>query len=80
MKRAEVQMPDTVYQHLERLAEQRHLTVAELLSKAAEQIVNRQTNTPPKPNGGWRFPEGRHLGAFRARVEDWRLLANEAAD
>jgi hypothetical protein len=33
-----------------------------------------------KPNGDWRFPEARQLGPFVARVEDWRLLANEAAE
>ena len=25
----------------------------------------------------WHFPDGRHLGGFRAPAEDWRLLANE---
>ena len=80
MKKAEVELPDAIYQHLEKLAGQRRLTVAEILCKAAEQLVNRQPRPPRKQNGGWQFPEGRHLGAFRAPVEDWRLLANEAAD
>jgi hypothetical protein len=80
MKRAEVQLPDALYQQVEGLAVRLHLSVPELLSKAAEQMVLRQVKTQPRANGGWRFPEGRHLGAFRAPVEDWRLLANEAAD
>jgi hypothetical protein len=29
------------------------------------------------PADAWRFPEGCHLGVFRAAAEDWRLLANE---
>ena len=33
----------------------------------------------PKPPSDWQFPQGRRLGAFQAPVEDWRLLANEAA-
>jgi hypothetical protein len=80
VKRAEVQLPDTTYQQLEGLAAQLHLTVPEFLCRAAEQIVQRQATPQPQPNGQWRFPEGRRLGAFRAPVEDWRLLANEAAD
>lgn len=77
MKRAEVQLPDTLYQQVEGLAGRLHLTVPELLCQAAEQMLLRQASPHSKPNGDWRFPEGRHLGAFRAPVEDWRLLANE---
>ena len=78
MKKAEVVLPDPIYQQVEGLAAQLHLTVPELLCQAAAQIVQRQTS--PRPNGEWRVPEGRHLGAFRQAVGDWRLLANEAAD
>jgi hypothetical protein len=80
MKRAEVELPDALYRQVEGLAVRLHLSVPELLSKAAEQMVLREAKTRPRANGGWRFPEGRHLGAFRAPVEDWRLLANEVAD
>jgi len=79
MKRAEVQLPDSIYQQVEGLAARLHLSVPELLRQAAEQMVHRQPKPPPKPNGDWRFPQGRHLGAFRVPVEDWRLLANETA-
>lgn len=79
MKRAEVKLPDTTYQQIERLAAQLHLSVSEYLCRAAEQIVQHQPRPQPQPNGEWHFPEGRHLGAFCAPVEDWRLLANEAA-
>jgi hypothetical protein len=80
VKRAEVQLPDTLYQQVEGLAVRLHLSVPELLSAAAEQVVLRQARVQPTPSGGWRFPEGRHLGTFHAPVEDWRLLANEAVD
>jgi hypothetical protein len=80
MKKAELQLPDAIYQQVERLAAQLDLTVPELLRQAAEQIVQRQGKPQPKPNGDWRFPEGRRLGAFRAPAWDWRLLSNEAAD
>ena len=79
VKRAEVQLPDPLYQQVEGLAQQLHLTVPEVLRRAAEQLVHRQGGVPPRANGDWRFPEGRHFGPFRAPVEDWRLLANETA-
>ncbi|RJR31366.1 MAG: hypothetical protein C4576_31905 [Desulfobacteraceae bacterium] len=80
MKRTEVQLPDEFYRQVEGLAGRLHLTVSELLCKATEQMVNSLAKRPVKPNGDWSFPEGRHLGAFRAPIEDWRLLANESAE
>jgi hypothetical protein len=79
MKQAEVQLPDPLYQQVEGLARQLHLSVPELLRRAAEELVQHQLRPQPPPNGDWRFPEGRHLGPFRAPAEDWRLLANEPA-
>lgn len=80
MKRAELPLPDAICRQVERLAAQLDLTVPEFLRQATAQIVQRQVKPQPKPNGDWRFPEGRRLGAFRAPVGDWRLLSNEAAD
>jgi hypothetical protein len=70
MKSAEVQLPDSIYQQVEGLAAQHHLTVPEFLRQAAEQMLRRQPKPPSKSNGDWRFPQGRHLGTFRAPVED----------
>ncbi len=75
-----MQLPEALYQQVEGLAVRLGVSVSELLSTAAEQMVLRQARRQPKPGGGWRFPEGYHLGAFRSPVEDWRLLANEAPD
>lgn len=75
MKRAEVQLPDPLYQQVEGLAHHLHLTVPDLLRRAAEQMVERQ----PLPPADWRFPEARPLGPFRAPPDDWRLLASEPA-
>ena len=80
MKPAEVQLPNALYRQVEGLAGRLHVSVPEPLYKAAEQLVLRQAKVQPIPNRGWRFPDGRQLGAFRVPVEDWRLLANEAAD
>ena len=79
MKRAEVQLPDAVYQQVEGLAAQLHVSVPEVLRKAAEQMVLREVKIAPEPNGEWHFPESLHLGPIRAPVEDWRLLANDAS-
>lgn len=80
MKKAEVQLPESLYRKVEGLAGQLRLTVPELLRRAAEQLVSRRPATPPTANGDWKFPDGHHLGKFRAPVADWRLLANEPAD
>ena len=80
MKKTEVELPDAIYRQVEQMAGMLHLTVAELLCKAAEQMVHRQAIPAPRPGGDWRFPEGRRLGAFCTPVEEWRLLANEIPD
>ena len=80
MKRAEVLMPEALYQKVERLAARFHMTVSELLRKAAEQMAHQEAPFRPPSSDGWRFPEGRHLGEFRAPVEDWRLHANEGTE
>jgi predicted transcriptional regulator len=78
MKRAEVELPDPLYQQVKGLAQEKHLSISDLLRQAAEQLVQRQAQTPPGTRAdNWHFPEGRHLGAFLAPAEDWRLLANE---
>jgi hypothetical protein len=79
MKRAEVQLPDPLYEQVQGLAKKLHVSVPELLCNAAEQMVQRQIKPQAKKDADWHYPDGRNLGAFRAPVEDWRLLANEAA-
>lgn len=79
MKRAEIQLPDLLYRQVEGLAHQLHLSVPELLVRAAEQLVQQAPAPQTAPNGQWQFPEGGHLGPFRAPAEDWRLLANDSA-
>jgi hypothetical protein len=80
VKRAEVQLPDGLYQEMEGLAKKLQLTLPDLLRQAAEQMVSRQAQPRKQMAGDWHFPEGHHLGPFKAPVEDWRLLANEAAE
>ena len=79
MKIAEVKLPDAVYQQVEEAAARLHLSVPELLRCLAEQAIHCNV-TGGTAASDWRFPEGHHLGPFRASVQDWRLLANEIAD
>ena len=79
MKNTEVQLPDAIYEQVEDLAGRLRLTVPEVLRQAAEHMVLHQAPPPLRANGGWKFPEGRHLGTFRAPSQDWCLLANETA-
>lgn len=79
MKTTEVKLPDAVYQRVEETAARLHLSVPELLRNLAEQAIQKDVKSLPGLSDNWQFPEGRHLGAFRAPVEDWRLLANEVA-
>ncbi len=83
MKIAEVKLPDAVYQQMEDTAARLHLSVPDLLRNLAEQSIQRSFGERIHLEGDERkrIPEKkRHLGAFRAPVEDWRLLANEFAD
>lgn len=80
MKTTEVPLPDAVYDQVESLAAQQHLTVPQLLRQAAEQMVCRPAKPPLKPNDDWKFPGARHLGDMRVPAEDLRLLANKVAD
>lgn len=80
MKKAEVQLPDGLYQQVEGLAGQLHVSVPDLLRQAAEQMLAARPKiaTPPGRTA-WKFPEARRLGAFQTPADDWRLLANEDA-
>jgi hypothetical protein len=80
VKIAEVKLTDAIYQRMEETAARLHLSVPDLLRSLAEQAVQHNIKSGVGAASDWRFPEGRHLGAFRAPVEDWRLLANEVSD
>ena len=69
MKKAEVQLPETLYKQVEGLAGQLHLTVPELLRHAAEKMIARGDKPQPKTDGNWQFPAGRRLGNFRTPLE-----------
>jgi hypothetical protein len=77
MKRAEVQLPDPLYQKVEGIAQHLHLSVPEVLCRAAEELVKNQPLPGGATSADWRFPEALSLGQLSGPVEDWRQLANE---
>jgi hypothetical protein len=76
MIKTQVQLPDALYRDAKRVAREREMSLAEVVRRGVEYI----TRLYPPLHGAktaWRPPPPRHLGAFRARVEDWRLIATE---
>ena len=78
MKRTEVQLPDPLFEQVAGLARELKLSVPDLLRRAAEELVQHQSQPVPNEPSAWEFPEGCELGEFLAPVEDWRLAANES--
>lgn len=73
MKKAEVQLPDGLYSQIETLAKRLHVTVADLLRRAAEQMITRPAETPPSQRD-WRFQKDSiwELFALPSRTGVWR--------
>jgi len=72
MIRTQVQFPDELYQRLKRLAEERELSLAEVLRRGAEYMLNVY---PPveETAEAWRLPEPRDLGGHDPCADpDWR--------
>jgi hypothetical protein len=80
MRKAEVQLPDQLYEKVESVAKQWSLTIPEVLREAAEQLVRNEPVRVPAAKRDWHFPEGMRLGAFLSSPEEWRSAANESAD
>jgi hypothetical protein len=76
MIRTQIQLPDELYRDAKRLAEEREITLAEVVRRGLEHMIRIYPSRDVTP-GSWRLPEPRHLGRFRAPEEQWRELANE---
>jgi hypothetical protein len=76
MTRTQVQLPDELYRAAKRIAVEHEITLAEVVRRGLEHMIRIY---PPKADAGdrWQLPAPRHLGRFRAPVEEWRELANE---
>ena len=69
-------MPDELYRELEALARDKEWSVAEVLRRAAEHLLQ----SYPKhrsPKAEWKLPGPYALGDFLAPVDEWREIAAE---
>lgn len=76
MVRTQVQLPDDLYLQAKRIAEEREITLAEVVRRGLEYMIGLY---PPRgvTINEWQLPKPHHLGRFQAPHERWRELANE---
>ena len=76
MKRTQIQLPDRLYNRLKELANREETSLAEIIRRAGEYILNLY----PESNDTfavWDIPKPANLGDFLSQEEEWRILANE---
>ena len=69
MKRAEIELPEPLFEQVEGAARRLHMTVPQFLQRAAEKAVAQEQ--------AWEFPAPPDLGELLLPPEAWRLIANE---
>jgi hypothetical protein len=67
MVRTQIQLPDAVYRRAKRLADEREISMAELVRRSLELLLS-QYPGPDRIIKDWRFPTPRKLG--------WRNLSH----
>jgi hypothetical protein len=71
MKRTQIQVPDALYQQAQAVAEVREISMAELVRRGLEYMV--QITPQPQRTGDWELPKAANLGARNVFNEaDWR--------
>lgn len=78
MIKTQIQLPETLYHDLKRLAANREWSLAEALRRAAEQFLSTFPKDPASPEM-WQLPAGKHCGAFLTPPDQWTELAHEEA-
>ena len=76
MIKTQIQMPDTLYHEAKRLAEEREMSLAELVRRGLEYMIATQPNRSPVKS--WEPPAPVRLGlhADPFADPDWRAKAN----
>ena len=75
MIRTQIQLPDTLYRELKRLAAAEERSLTETLRRAAEHWL--EIHSPDRmPSAAWDPPAPLSLGSFRSGPETWREMAN----
>lgn len=78
MTKTQIQLPDNLYREVKRIANEQEWSLAEVLRRGAEHMVN--VYPPRHPTTQWQLPKGRNLGRIKISHEDWREIANERND
>ena len=75
MTRTQIQLPDALYTRAKQVAQQHEISLAELVRRGLEHMLQLYP-IDEKPPEGWALPPALSLGDFIAPQEDWRELAN----
>lgn len=75
MKRTQIQIPDTIYNKLKKVAAKKEISLAELIRKAAEYLLCLHPEYD-KAEADWQPPEPEDLGQFITDDPEWKLIAN----
>ena len=79
MVRTEIQLPDELYRELEALAQEKEWSLAEIIRRAAEQLLQSYPERR-SPKAEWKLPGPYALGEFLAPVDEWRAMAAEGGE
>ena len=76
MIKTQIQMPDALYREAKRLAEEREMSLAELVRRGLEYMISTQPNRGTTAT--WKPPAPVRLGLYADPFSDpdWRVQAN----
>ncbi|MBW8003780.1 MAG: ribbon-helix-helix protein, CopG family [Planctomycetes bacterium] len=72
--RTQIQLPDHLYYRLKRLAEKEETSLAEIVRRAAQLLLEIY---PEQAVESWQPPEPADPGRFRIPESDWRIAAHD---
>lgn len=78
MVRTQIQLPDELYRSAKRIADQREISLAEVVRRGLEHMV-RTHPVPLDSAERWALPAARHMGQLLVPPSALRELANETA-
>ena len=75
MVRTQIQLPNDLYRRVKRLAKEKEWSLADVLRRGAEYMVQAYPEGRSKP-GAWKMPEGKDLSKIKLHFSKWRLAAH----
>lgn len=74
MVKTQVQLPDELYKEAKRVAQEREISLAEVIRRGVEYMS--RVYPPIQSSEDWLPPKPHHLGDMIAHPDEWRELAN----